>query len=107
MYLAMNRFRVKVGFEEAFEEIWRSRDSKLLDFDGFVSFDLLKGREEDGFVLYASHAIWRDQNSFIEWTRSSQFRQSHGRPKPAVEYAGPPVFEGFEMLPDLTIAADK
>ena len=43
MYLVMNRFRVKVGFEAAFEEVWRSRESKLLERVGFVRFDLLKG----------------------------------------------------------------
>ena len=111
MYLAMNRFRVKIGFEEAFEEIWRSRESKLVEFDGFISFDLLKGKEEEGYVLYASHAFWRDQDCFIAWTRSRQFRQSHGKrddepaakTRPQVEYAGPPEFEGFETLDGLSI----
>ncbi|MCT4656677.1 MAG: antibiotic biosynthesis monooxygenase [Cohaesibacter sp.] len=105
MYIAMNRFRVKVGDEEAFEEIWRSRDSKLLDFDGFVHFDLVRGAEAEGFVLYASHAVWRDKESFIAWTKSEQFRASHNRPKPKVGYAGPPVFEGFETVEGLSISA--
>lgn len=107
MFIAMNQFLVKTGFEEAFEEIWRSRDSKLLEFDGFVSFDLLKGPEdEDGYILYASHAIWKDQDSFKAWTKSDQFKASHQRPKPKVDYKGPPRFVGFETLDGLSIVAD-
>lgn len=105
MFVAMNRFRVKVGDEAAFEEIWRSRDSKLLDFDGFVHFDLLKGSESDGYVLYASHAIWRNEESFVAWTKSRQFKASHSRAKPTVGYAGPPQFEGFEAVEGLSISA--
>ncbi|WP_316859874.1 antibiotic biosynthesis monooxygenase [uncultured Cohaesibacter sp.] len=105
MYLAMNRFRVKVGDEAAFEEIWRNRESKLLETEGFLRFDLLKGEEKDGFTLFASHAMWRDKDAFIAWTRSPQFRSSHGGPRPKVEYAGPPVLECFEALDDLTIRA--
>jgi len=29
MFIAMNRFRVKRGAEEAFEKVWLSRDSYL------------------------------------------------------------------------------
>ena len=105
MYLAMNRFRVKVGFEAAFEEIWRTRESKLVELEGFVRFDLLKGSEEDGHVLYASHALWQNRDAFIGWTQSAQFRASHGRAKPRVEYAGPPVFEGFDVIEGLSISA--
>ncbi|MGZ3349177.1 MAG: antibiotic biosynthesis monooxygenase, partial [Xanthobacteraceae bacterium] len=28
MFIAMNRFRVKKGSEEAFEEVWLNRDSQ-------------------------------------------------------------------------------
>jgi heme-degrading monooxygenase HmoA len=29
MFIAMNRFRVKKGFEDAFEKVWLGRDSYL------------------------------------------------------------------------------
>ncbi|WP_319413600.1 antibiotic biosynthesis monooxygenase [uncultured Cohaesibacter sp.] len=108
MYLVMNRFRVKVGFEAEFEAIWRERESKLLERDGFVSFDLLKGEEKEGYVLFASHALWRDREAFLGWTKSAQFRSSHGKPKNkhTVEYAGPPVLECFDVIEDLSIKAE-
>lgn len=106
MFIAMNHFLVKTGYEEAFEGIWRGRDSKLKQFDGFVSFEMLKGPEdEEGYVLYASHAVWKDQDSFEVWTQSDQFKSSHGRPKAKVEYKGHPRFIGFHTLEDLAIPA--
>ena len=45
MFIAMNRFRVKRGAEEAFEKVWLSRDSYLDRVPGFVEFHLLKGPE--------------------------------------------------------------
>lgn len=105
MYVAMNRFHVKKGFEDAFEGIWASRDSKLYEMDGFLHFDLLKGAEtEDGYVLYASHAIWRDEAAFVAWTKSQQFRDSHARVKPNVEYKGRPQLECFNAVEGLSIS---
>ncbi|MCV6577488.1 MAG: antibiotic biosynthesis monooxygenase [Cohaesibacter sp.] len=104
MFIAMNHFLVKAGYESAFEEIWRSRDSKLHEFEGFISFEMLKAHEdEDGFILYASHAVWTTREAFEGWTKSDQFKASHRRPKPKVEYKGPPRFVGFETLEDLSI----
>ena len=54
MYVAMNRFRVNEGHEEAFENVWRNRNSSLADMAGFRSFHLLKGSfgEESKTTLY-------------------------------------------------------
>jgi len=43
MFIAMNRFRVRKGSEQAFEKVWLSRDSQLNKVPGFVEFHLLKG----------------------------------------------------------------
>ena len=58
MYIAMNRFKVKHGSENDFEEIWRSRDRHLDEVDGYIEFHLLKGAKEDDHTLYSSHTIW-------------------------------------------------
>lgn len=57
MYLAMNRFTVPLENAAEFEDLWLSRESRLKDMAGFVSFHMLKGPEEDGRVLYASHTV--------------------------------------------------
>tara|TARA_B100000378_G_C17757889_1_gene311966 strand:+ start:159 stop:473 length:315 start_codon:yes stop_codon:yes gene_type:complete len=101
MYIAMNRFKVASGSEEAFEAIWKGRDSRLAELAGFISFHLLKGKHfaDEGYTLYASHTMWESEEAFTAWTKSEQFRDAHknaGERK--AEYLGPPVFEGFNTI---------
>ena len=42
-FIAMNRFKIAIGREEDFENIWRNRETHLDDVDGFKKFNLLKG----------------------------------------------------------------
>jgi heme-degrading monooxygenase HmoA len=99
MFVAMNRFRVIPGSEEAFEEVWRNRKSRLDELPGFVAFHLLRGPSAETYTLYASHTVWADEASFRKWTTSEQFRAVHrdaGSSKPL--YLGHPEFEGFTSV---------
>ena len=99
MFIAMNRFRVIKGHEEAFEQVWLPRDSLLQKVPGFMEFDLLKGPEADGHTLYSSHTVWENRAAFETWRRSDAFRTAHSRAgdyKPL--YLGSPQFEAFEVL---------
>lgn len=99
MFIAMNRFRVKRGQEEAFEKVWKERDTHLGEVPGFVEFHLLRGPEADDHTLYASHTIWASKANFEDWTRSEAFRKAHaGAGGNAGLYLGPPNFEGFEVI---------
>ena len=101
MFIAMNRFRIRKGHENAFEDVWRNRDSRLMEVPGFVNFHLLRGDfdEEAGTTLYASHTIWASREAFVDWTKSEHFREAH---KNAGDnrgtYEGHPQFEGFEAV---------
>jgi heme-degrading monooxygenase HmoA len=100
MFVAMNRFRVLKGSEEAFETVWRGRKRRLDEMEGFVDFHLLRGPSREDHTLYASHTIWKDREAFEAWTRSEQFREAHkgaGANKPL--YMGHPEFEGFTSVP--------
>eukprot|EP00903_Cladosiphon_okamuranus_P012601 g11792.t1 len=93
-YVAMNRFKVKLGCEDEFETMWRERESKLDSFSGFEQFMLLKldtreaekkeGEEEGesvpsaGYTEFVSHTVWAHQMDFEEWKRSQAFKKSHG-----------------------------
>ena len=99
MYIAMNRFKVKLGEEEAFEKIWRQRESYLDDVNGFKEFHLLRGPSNDEYTLYASHSRWDSHEVFEKWTKSEKFRKAHaqaGASKPV--YLSHPQFEGFEVV---------
>lgn len=99
MYVAMNRFQVVKGEERAFEEVWLGRDIYLNDVSGFIEFHLVRGPADDAHTLYATHTIWASETAFRDWTRSDAFRAAHKNAGDHKHlYAGPPVFEGFEVL---------
>ncbi len=100
MFIAMNRFQVKKGSEEAFEQVWLTRDTHLDAVPGFVEFHLVKGPEAEDHTLYASHTVWRDRDAFEDWTRSDAFRKAHaraGNESTGSLYLSHPKFEGFEV----------
>ena len=99
MYIAMNRFKVIKGEEQAFEQVWLSRETHLENIPGFIEFHLLRGPEYEDHRLYSSHSVWASQAAFTAWTKSEAFRAAHrsaGDNKPL--YLGHPQFEGFEVL---------
>ena len=99
MFIAMNRFKILIGKEKEFENIWKSRDTFLDKVPGFKNFNLIKGKSNDEYTLYASHSIWDSEESFINWTKSEEFRMAHknaGNNKDL--YLGHPEFEGFNKI---------
>ena len=100
-YIAMNRFKIKPGFEEQFETMWRERESYLNTLKGFQEFRLLKGPEGEGYRLYSSHVIWDGEDDFKAWTKSEAFRAAHrhaGKRKGESPFLEGPRFEGFETI---------
>lgn len=101
MFVAMNRFKVVRGSEEAFEDVWKNRQSSLSDMRGFREFHLLRGpvNEAEGYTLFASHTTWASEADFVAWTKSENFRAAHknaGSTK--ATYIGHPQFEGFSVV---------
>lgn len=99
MFVAMNRFKIVKGKEQAFEEVWRTRQSRLQERPGFIVFHLLRGPEREDHTLYASHALWESRQNFIDWTHSEQFRETHKNAGQNRDlYIGGPEFEGFDSV---------
>ena len=99
MFLAMNRFKIALEYEEGFEKIWKERDSYLNEVDGFVSFNLMKGAVTEEYVLYASHSVWQSKHAFEAWTKSEHFRKAHAQASvPKGTYLGPPDLELFDAV---------
>ena len=100
MFIAMNRFRVKRGAEEAFEKVWLSRDSYLDRVPGFVEFHLLKGPEAEDHTLYSSHTVWQGKAAFEAWTKSEEFRAAHARAGNEVTGPGASQIRGLRGATD-------
>lgn len=100
-FIAMNRFKIRLGREADFESIWAERESRLKELKGFREFRLLKGPEGEDHRLYSSHVIWDSREDFDAWTKSEQFRASHrnaGKSEGESLIMGHPQFEGFETV---------
>ena len=99
MFIAMNRFKIKIGNENEFENVWKNRETFLDKVVGFKSFNLVKGKTTDEFTLYASHSIWENEDHFINWTKSEEFRMAHKNAGSNKQlYLGHPEFEGFKKI---------
>jgi heme-degrading monooxygenase HmoA len=107
MFIAMNRFKVKKGSEQAFETVWLTRETYLDLMPGFVEFHLLKGPEAEDHTLYSSHTVWQSKGAFEAWTNSEEFRKSHARANNSNTgplYLEHPKFEGFEVCQTISAA---
>ena len=99
MFLAMNRFKIALGYEEGFEKVWKERNSYLNEVDGFVSLNLMKGAVTEEYVLYASHSVWQSKDAFEAWTKSEHFRKAHAQASaPKGTYLGHPDLELFDAV---------
>ncbi|MCP1846156.1 heme-degrading monooxygenase HmoA [Bradyrhizobium sp. USDA 4524] len=101
MFIAINRFQVNKGLEQAFETVWKTGESHLGDVEGFIEFHLVKGPEAEDHTLYATHTVWADYAAFDAWTRSEAFSRAHssaGNETGGSLFLDHPKFEGFEVL---------
>ena len=64
----MNRFKIVLGKEKAFEDVWKNRETHLENVPGFKKFNLIKGEKKEDHTLYASHSIWNSKEDFVNWT---------------------------------------
>jgi len=99
MFIAMNRFKIKPGYEQDFVDVWKGRDSYLHTVPGFKEFHLLQGPSNDDFTLFSSHATWESREDFEAWTKSEAFRKAHASAGSQKDiYMGPPQVECFEVV---------
>lgn len=99
MYIAMNRFRIALGFEDQFEEIWRNRESHLDEVPGFREFHLLRGAPDDEGSTFISHSTWDSGKAFDGWVNSDHFKRAHARARsPEGMHLRGPQFEGYAVV---------
>jgi heme-degrading monooxygenase HmoA len=99
MFVAMNRFKIALGREDDFVNVWKNRETHLNSVPGFKEFHLLRGHSTDSYTLFASHSIWESRRAFEDWTKSEAFSKAHASAGSAKDiYLGPPQFEGFEAV---------
>ena len=98
-FIAMNRFKIAIGRESEFIDIWKNRETHLNDVQGFQKFNLLRGDTKQNYTLFTSHSTWNSKVDFENWKKSDAFRKAHsGGGQHQGIYLGHPEFEGFEVI---------
>ena len=54
----MNRFKIVLGKENDFENVWKNRDTHLDGIKGFKKFNLIKGDTNESYSLYSSCLLY-------------------------------------------------
>lgn len=100
MYIAMNTFTVNNSRADEFEAVWKNRERRLSEMQGFMNFKMLKGdASEDGESRdYISHSTWASADDFWAWTKSENFKLAHKNRTPEGIILGPPKFRSFEVI---------
>lgn len=99
MYLVMNKFKIKLGKENEFEQIWKNRDSKLPSTKGFIEFKLLKGESNEKFTIFSSHVFWQSKEDFEAWTNSDSFKEAHKKADNSMSlHVAHPELECYDVI---------
>jgi len=105
-FVAMNRFSVAKGMEDAFETKFANRESVLKEYDGFQGFLLLRrdeprsrgggGDPDDGYT-HSTFSVWKDQECFQAWREDSSKKKKSESDKQ--EGNGPPITSIYKKPP--------
>ena len=76
-FIAINRFKIAIGRESDFEDIWKNRETHLNDVQGFQKFNLLRGETNKNFTLFTSHSTRDSEADFENWKKSDALKKSH------------------------------
>ena len=49
-FIAMNRFKIVLGYENDFESIWKNRKTHLDGMPGFEEFKLIRGKTNESYT---------------------------------------------------------
>jgi heme-degrading monooxygenase HmoA len=100
-----NRVLVAPEDMRAFLERVADRVGLVERHTGFVRLEVLQpkpgvlmAQEAEGAGAYLVLTYWASAEDFVTWTRSEDFRRAHGQRAEADPFAGPAVFQVYELV---------
>lgn len=96
MFMVMNRVPVAEGWEETFEERFRSRAGQVENNPGFVRMQVLRPLAPGG--SYVVSTLWESKEAFEAWVGSEDFKAAHANPLPGEAYSGEGKLEQYEVV---------
>ena len=96
MFIATNRIKVKTGFGDTLEEMFKARGA-VQDHPGFISFELWKMHKTPDHEDFLVVTHWETEEHHHTWTRSDAFRSAHAGGPPDF-LLGPGEFHTYEVV---------
>jgi len=76
-FVAINNISCQDHYKPRFEELFKSRIKAIDKMPGFIFMNVLKPVNGEGNYLIVSY--WKNEDSFKDWTKSSNFIEGHKR----------------------------
>jgi heme-degrading monooxygenase HmoA len=83
MFIMMNRMTVPEPDREHFEHLFKTRAKAVDRRPGFVKAEILRPTKGDTYIVMTH---WQDKESFLEWTKSEEYKEGHTR---TADFRGP------------------
>ena len=96
MFVVTNRIPVAADYREQFEERFRNRAGQVEKQPGFMRMEVMRPQDEDSPYLVMT--VWQDEDAFIAWVDSEDFKLAHQNPLPKAAYAGEGRMEQHEIV---------
>jgi len=84
MFVVTNRVPVESGWREKFEDRFRQRAGQVDKQPGFLRMEIM--RPVDDNTPYLVMTVWRDEQAFLDWVESEDFKLAHKNPLPKEAY---------------------
>ena len=94
MFVVANRVPVAAGFQEHFEQRFRTRAGQIEKQPGFVRMQVLQPAKPG--LPYVVMTTWENREAFEQWLGSEDFRTAHANPMPKEAFDGEGAIEMHE-----------
>ena len=99
MFIALSRFQVANGMEDAVKDAFRSRPHLVEDAPGFLRLEVLSPLDELREIWLLTY--WADEESYRTWHRGHTYHDSHkGIPKGLKLVPKSAILRFFEHVAD-------
>jgi len=76
MFVMMNRMTVLESDREHFEHLFETRAKAVDRRPGFMKAEILRPTKGNTYIVMTH---WKDKDSFLAWTKSSEHKEGHER----------------------------
>ena len=84
MFVVTNRVPVESNWREKFEERFRKRAGQVDKQPGFLRMEIMRPVDDD--TPYLVMTVWQDEQAFLDWVESEDFKLAHQNPLPKEAY---------------------